>query len=78
MSALNRVGESTKTDYATFYCADLPGVPGTPTLISSSTSSISFKWTPPANSGGAEINGYDIFFKRSNEAESEWALLSKW
>lgn len=75
VTALNRVGESLTSDYSTFYCADLPGSPGAPTLVSSNTSAVTFEWTPPVDSGGADINYYEIFYKRSTASESAWVSI---
>ena len=75
VSALNRVGESPQSTSATFYCADNPGAPGAPELVSSATTSVTFKWTPPTDTGGGVIQNYEIYHKRVTESESSWTLL---
>lgn len=42
------------------YCADIPGVPGQPYLISSTSTSVKFGWLPPIDNGGALITSYEI------------------
>lgn len=37
-----------------------PGVPGTPTLVSATTTSITLTWTASTDTGGSGLKGYDV------------------
>ena len=51
--AVNEIGFSEPSDLSqTVLIACVPDKPGTPTLVSSSPSSVSFKWAAPESSGG--------------------------
>lgn len=58
------------------YCADIPGVPGQPYLISSTSTSVKFGWLPPIDNGGALITSYEIQRKWINEGESSWVSIA--
>jgi len=47
-----------------------PSAPGTPIFSGSSTSSISFSYSAPANNGGSSITGYVVEYKPSSS--SSW------
>ena len=76
VSAINRVGESERSESGTFYCDYIPGVPGSPQLISSSTASVKFYWTPPPDARGGAFDKYVIYRKLANEAETEWTAIA--
>jgi hypothetical protein len=59
----NMVGESANSTEATLLCAATPSAPSAPELVSSSTSQIVMQWEAPAQSGGALIETYEIFYK---------------
>lgn len=59
------------------YCADIPGAPGQPYLIDSTSTTVKFGWTPPVDNGGALITSYEIQRKRINEPESSWVSLGE-
>ena len=63
VTAVNYVGEGTQSPQAVLLCAATPTAPGQPTIISSSPTSISFRWTAPADNGGVPIQTYQIFSK---------------
>ena len=54
VSAVNIIGESS-LESITFYACDIPSVPGDPTLLSSSSTTISFKWSYSTDNGGCMI-----------------------
>lgn len=58
--------------YGRLYCADVPGAPGQPMIISSSTTSISFSWLPPIDNGGSLLTNYEIWYKQVIQTESSW------
>lgn len=60
VQAVNKIGEGPLSAYKEMYCADIPGVPGQPYLISSTSTSVKFGWTPPVDNGGALITSYEI------------------
>jgi large repetitive protein len=76
VTALNRVGEGIASVYGTFYCDFIPGVPGTPQLISSSTSQVSFGWTPPPDTNGGVFDQYEIWHKQATEPETAWTKIA--
>lgn len=76
MSAINDVGESSQSAEVSFLASDLPDAPSKPTLVSSTTTSVTFEWEPPSDNGGSTIEKYEIYHKESTEDESSWALLA--
>lgn len=76
ITALNRVGEGIASDYGTFYCDFIPGVPGAPQLISSSTSQVSFGWTPPPDANGGVFDKYEIWHKQATQPETAWTKIA--
>lgn len=66
--ALNSIGSSTATSFAT---ATLPDRPGIPTSLAAvvSTSTISATWVPPVNNGGSAITSYIANLFDSNGSE---------
>ncbi len=53
-----------------FFCAALPGKPGTPKLPEIKKGAISVTWTPPEDDGGAPITGYILEYR--SEGMSSW------
>ena len=76
VSAINRVGEGSVSSSGTFYSAETPGAPSAQILISSTSTSVAFSWTPPIDDGDSVITGYEIWSKRITDPESGWALLA--
>ena len=70
--ALNSIGSSTATSFAT---ATLPDRPGIPTSLAAvvSTSTISATWVPPVNNGGSAITSYiaNLFDSNGSEITAE-------
>lgn len=58
--AINSLGFSPYGSSATFMAAAVPAQPGTPTVSSASSASISIQWTQPAN-GGTPITNYFVY-----------------
>jgi hypothetical protein len=58
--ALNFNGESEWSDPYTTYACILPTKPGTPTWITSTSTSIKIAWTFPTNDGGCPIREYRV------------------
>ena len=42
--------------------ATLPGVPGTPTRLTSTLTSLTLQWTEPVDNGGDPIRDYEVFW----------------
>ena len=76
VSAINRVDEKLVSSSGTFYSAETPGAPSASILISSTSTSVAFSWTPPIDDGDSVITGYKIWSKRITDPESGWALLA--
>ena len=66
VSAINSIGESSLTSI-TFYACDVPSKPGIPTLISSTSNTINFKWNYPTDNGGCTILEYEIYYRNSDD-----------
>ena len=56
--ALNKAGNGANATEITCYTATQPGLPGTPTWVSSAASSIELKWEPAYDDGGSPIKEY--------------------
>ncbi|KRF85408.1 twitchin isoform X27 [Drosophila virilis] len=78
VSAVNEEGESEPLTTLVGVVAkdpfDEPNKPGTPEVIDYDNQSISLKWTPPKNDGGAPIQKYIIEKKDKNKPDWEKAL----
>lgn len=75
VSSINIVGEGDPSDEDTFLCASLPSAPSQPQFVTSTQESITIKWRPPEDTGGAVILAYEVFYKLQTEPESSWALV---
>ena len=73
VSAINSIGESSPSSII-FYACDLPSKPGIPTLISSTSNTITFKWKYSEDNGGCSISQYEIYYK--SESDSEFSSLA--
>jgi len=67
VTAVNAIGEGTKSIGRTIIAASRPMQPLTPTKKSASASYIEVQWTAPDN-GGSEIRGY-VIYKQGNDGE---------
>lgn len=47
ITSINAIGESSASSEVTFIAARSPDAPGQPKLLSSTSSTVVFKWTPP-------------------------------
>jgi hypothetical protein len=56
-------------------CAFTPTAPGQPQYVSSTQSAITIKWAPPADSGGAFVEDYEIFYKLASQSELSWSQV---
>lgn len=61
VSAVNLVGESNLSDEFSIYAADVPGKPGTPTLLSATKTSIEVTWVEPDTDNGSTILFYHVY-----------------
>ena len=59
--ALNKAGPGANSTVTTCYTASAPGVPGRPTLVSSTASSIEVEWEPAFDDGGSPIKEYQLW-----------------
>ena len=53
----------------------VPSAPGTPSLSSRTSTSITIAWTAPGDNGGTAINGYRVLYKRA--VDSTWISTGK-
>ena len=60
VTALNKAGEGTVSDVVTCFTVAVPGVPGTPKMISSTATSIELVWDPAFDDGGSPIDLYEL------------------
>jgi titin len=58
--ALNKAGRGANATEVTCFTATSPGVPGTPSLVTSTGSSIEVKWEPAFDDGGSPIKEYQL------------------
>lgn len=58
VAAMNKAGEGVQSTAITCYTVTIPGQPGTPVLISSTSSSIRVRWAPAFDDGGSPIQSY--------------------
>ena len=73
MQAVNSIDSSDYSDVSYFVCADLPGAPATPTLETSTSSSITIAWNPPTYTGGVALTGYRVYM---NDLISDiWVMI---
>ena len=68
VSAINSIGESSPSSII-FYACDSPSEPGKPTLISSTSNTITFNWTYSEDNGGCNILEYEIYYKSGSDSE---------
>jgi hypothetical protein len=59
--ATNKAGNGANATQITCHTATVPGVPGTPSWVSSSASSIRVEWTPAYDDGGSPIMEYRLY-----------------
>jgi hypothetical protein len=59
--ALNVAGPGNNATTITCYTATVPGVPGTPSMVVSSATSIQIAWTPAYDDGGSPIKEYQLW-----------------
>jgi hypothetical protein len=59
--ALNVAGPGVNATEITCFTATVPGVPGTPSLVTSSATSIQVTWTPAYDDGGSPIREYQLW-----------------
>jgi hypothetical protein len=60
VSAINKAGEGVKSTEVSCFTVTIPGQPGTPTLISSTSTSIKVQWAPAFDDGGSPIQRYNL------------------
>ena len=60
VAALNKAGEGDSSSVITCYTVTTPGKPGTPILVSSSSSSITLRWDAAYDDGGSPILKYNL------------------
>lgn len=60
VSAVNIIGESSRTSSQPIITATIPGKPSTPILISQGKTSLNIGWNNPTNNGGTPLTGYRI------------------
>jgi len=58
VSAINKAGEGAQSNVITCFTVTIPGQPGTPVLVSSTSTSIRVKWSPAFDDGGSPIQQY--------------------
>jgi large repetitive protein len=58
--AVNSIGNSAYSNSVTIIAASVPAQPATPTVVSSSRSSIQIQWTAPS-SGGSPITKFNVY-----------------
>ena len=58
VTALNKAGEGAESDIITCYTVSVPGQPGTPRMITSTSSTIELAWEPAYEDGGSPILEY--------------------
>ena len=59
--ALNKAGPGANSTEITCFTASVPGVPGTPALVTSTASSIEVSWEPAYDDGGSPIKEYQLW-----------------
>lgn len=59
--ASNKAGAGANTTAIPCFTASVPGVPGTPSLVSSTASTIVLKWEPAYDDGGSPIQDYQLY-----------------
>jgi hypothetical protein len=60
VSAVNAIGEGTKSGSLSVIAAQVPSTPNSPTKLSASASQITVQWTEPGD-GGSPILGYRVY-----------------
>jgi hypothetical protein len=58
--AINKAGIGQSSDDVSCYTVTVPGQPGTPELVTSTATSITVRWTPAYDDGGAPIADYEL------------------
>lgn len=56
--AVNKAGNGANSTVITCFTATIPGQPGTPRLVSSSTTNIEVAWDPAYDDGGSPLKQY--------------------
>lgn len=59
--AVNKAGDGANSTAVTCFTAAIPGQPGTPQLLSSTSSSISLRWDPAYDDGGSPLKQYQLY-----------------
>jgi fibronectin type 3 domain-containing protein len=78
LSAVNAIGEGSRTSEVQSTTAPAITVPGAPVLNSAQfgNNSVTLKWTAPANTGGLSIDYYSIYRGSSSGGETYLAQVS--
>ena len=56
----NKAGSGANSTFVTCYTVTVPGQPGKPQLVSSSSSQITVEWQPAYDDGGSPIKFYQL------------------
>lgn len=59
--ASNKAGNGVNSTIISCYTATLPGIPGKPKMVTSTSSSIELKWDPAYDDGGSPIEQYQLY-----------------
>jgi len=46
-------------------------------LVYSTSTEVKIEWDPPVDNGGEVISGYEVYFKLSNQDESQWTRIAQ-
>jgi len=58
--AANKAGQGAESNIVTCYTVTIPGQPGKPELVHSTSTSIEIKWGPAFDDGGSPIYAYEV------------------
>ena len=62
--AVNKAGDGANSTEVICHTAQTPGVPGTPTWVSSTSSTLELEWAPAYDDGGSPIMNYEIWIDK--------------
>lgn len=79
MSAINRVGEGTKSPYSVnIIAAQVPGRPNPPTYISSTDTTITLQFYAVTDNGGSPITNYILYADDGNLTANNFSPVSSY